>query len=248
MIVPTLDEAQSIARTLEAIFRLPCRPEVIVVDGGSRDGTAARAAALGAKVIVAPCGRGSQLQAGAAVASGDVLWFVHADTVVPDDAFEKIAVASNSATVAGGNFEIRFDGQFLAARFLTWLYRYLGWIGLRYGDSAYFVRREAYERAGGFRALPIFEDLDLLRRLRRQGTFVRVAATVTTSSRRFEGRSFALTFARWTLLQVLYWLGVSPLLLGKLYQHIRSPRLSRSNPSPPERMHRCAERSVEWLS
>ena len=229
VVVPTLDEAASLARTLEAIALMPCRAEVIVVDGGSRDGTAARAKALGAKVISAPRGRGSQLHAGASIASGDVLWFVHADTVVPLEASQRITAALSKADVVGGNFEIRFEGEFLAARFLTRLYRYLGWIGLRYGDSAYFVRRDAYQRAGGFRAFPIFEDLDLLRRLRRQGSFVRVGATVTTSSRRFEGRWFVLTFAHWTFLQSLYWLGVSPVLLGRLYQHIRLPVRRRTS-------------------
>jgi rSAM/selenodomain-associated transferase 2 len=231
VIVPTLNESENIAAALEAILRIPCQLEVIVVDGGSEDGTAARAAALGARVITAPC-RGSQLHAGASVASGDVLWFVHADTLVPQEACEKIAEAISTPAVIGGNFEIRFDGELVAARFLTWLYRYLACFGLRYGDSAYFVRRDAYERAGGFRAIPLFEDLDLLRRLRRQGSFVRVPATVVTSSRRFAGRSFAITFARWTFLQLLYWLGVSPVFLGKLYRHIRTPgRSCKMDPS-----------------
>jgi rSAM/selenodomain-associated transferase 2 len=234
VIVPTLDEAGSIGRTIDAISRLPCCPEIIVVDGGSRDGTTARAAALGARIIDAPCGRGAQLHAGAIVASGDVFWFVHADTVVPQEVCGKIAAATSMPGVAGGNFEIRFDGDSLAARFLTWLYRYLGLLGLRYGDSAYFVRRDAYHRAGGFRPFPIFEDLDLLRRLRRQGSFVRIEATVTTSSRRFEGRWFAITFARWSFLQGLYWLGISPVLLERLYQHIRFPGQHRwARRSPP---------------
>src|SRR5262249_46468288 len=95
------------------------------------------------------------------------------------------------------------------------------------GDSAFFVWRTAYEQAGGFRPLPLFEDLDLLRRLKRRGRFVRLRQQVTTSSRRFEGRSFVLTFAWWTVLQVLYWVGVPPRVLGRLY----AP--SRGRPQQP---------------
>ncbi|HEX8187073.1 MAG TPA: hypothetical protein VF586_01900, partial [Pyrinomonadaceae bacterium] len=97
-------------------------------------------------------------------------------------------------------------------------------LGLAYGDSGFFVRRAAYERAGGFKPFPLFEDLDLLRALRRQGRFVQAEACVVTSSRRFEGRSFALTFARWSLLQCLYWLGVSPHTLARLYAPVRGAR------------------------
>ena len=163
------------------------------------------------------------MAAGAAAAGGEVLWFLHADTLPPPDAMAHITAALADPAVVGGNFEIRFDGDFAAARFLTWLYRHLALIGLRYGDSAYFVRRSDYEAVGGFRPYPIFEDLDLLRRLRKRGRFVRVPAVVTTSSRRFHGRSFAVVFAWWAVLQCLYWIGVSPVRLGRWYRHVRSP-------------------------
>ena len=100
---------------------------------------------------------------------------------------------------------------------MTWLYRQLRRLGLSYGDSAIFVRREAYEQVGGFKPFPIFEDLDILRELRKLGSVVYVAATVVTSSRRFEGRWFASTFARWMIMQALYWLGIQPRTLGRFY-------------------------------
>ena len=223
VVVPALNEAQSIGATLDAVRRLGPTPEAIVVDGGSADDTRARAEAGGARVIAGPRGRGSQMAVGAATARGEVLWFLHADTLPPADAVEHITAALADPAVVGGNFEIRFDGDFAAARFLTWLYRHLALIGLRYGDSGYFVRRSDYEAAGGFRPYPIFEDLDLLRRLRKRGRFVRVPAIVTTSSRRFRGRSFVLVFARWAVLQCFYWIGVSPARLGRWYQHVRWP-------------------------
>lgn len=223
VIIPTLNEVESIDATLLVLSRTRGIEEIIVVDGGSRDDTARRVARHDVRLLSAPCGRGTQMHAGARIARGSVLWFLHADTLPPPDAAAHIEIAVADPSTAGGNFEIRFSGDFAAARLLTWLYRHLALVGLRYGDSGYFVRRTAYFAVGGFRDYPIFEDLDLLRRLRRHGRFVRLPATVTTSSRRFAGRYFTITFAHWSILQVLYWLGVSPLVLGRMYRHIRTP-------------------------
>ena len=222
IIIPALDEAGAIGATLEAAARVKGDVEVIVVDGGSADGTAEVARARGARVVTSARGRGAQMHAGALAARGEVLWFLHADTLAPADAAECIDRALRDTRAVGGNFRIRFDGGSGAARFLTWLYPRLRLLGLAYGDSGFFVRRSAYERAGGFKPFPVFEDLDLLRALWRQGRFVRADACVVTSSRRFEGRSFALTFARWSLLQGLYWLGVSPHTLARLYAPARA--------------------------
>ena len=224
IIIPALNEARAIGETLDAAARVKGLTEVIVVDGGSADETVEVARARGARVVNSTRGRGAQMHAGAQAARGEVLWFLHADTHAPADAAECIARALRDPRAVGGNFRIRFDGASGAARFLTWLYPRLRLLGLAYGDSGFFVRRAAYERAGGFRAFPIFEDLDLLRALWRQGRFVQADGCVVTSSRRFEGRSFALTFVRWSLLQGLYWLGVSPHTLTRLYAPVRGAR------------------------
>ena len=221
IIIPALDEARVIGASLDAAARVRGRVETIVVDGGSADGTAAVARARGARVINTRRGRGAQMHAGARAARGEVFWFLHADTLAPPDAAERITEALRDPRAVGGNFRVRFDGSSPAARLLTWLYPRLRLLGLAYGDSGFFVRRAAYERAGGFKPFPIFEDLDLLRALWRQGRFVQADGCVVTSSRRFEGRSFALTFARWSLLQGLYWLGVSPHTLARLYAPVR---------------------------
>ena len=221
VIIPALDEAHSIGATLDALARADARTEVIVVDGGSADDTAEVARGRGARVVTSARGRGAQMHAGAREARGEVFWFLHADTLAPPDARRHIAAALADPRVVGGNFRIRFDGDSRAARFLTWLYPRLRLLGLCYGDSGIFVRREAYRRLGGFRPFPIFEDLDLVRRLRKAGRVAHLSAAVTTSSRRFEGRSFALTFARWSSLQVLYWLGVHPETLGRMYAPVR---------------------------
>ena len=217
IIIPALDEARSIGATLDAASRVRGAAEVIVVDGGSADATPEVARERGARVVASARGRGAQMHAGALAARGEVFWFLHADTLAPPDAAERINEALADPRAVGGNFRVRFDGARRAARFLTWLYPRLRLLGLAYGDSAFFVRREAYERAGGFKPFPVFEDLELLRALRRQGRFAQADAFVVTSSRRFERRSFALTFARWSLLQALYWLGVSPHALGRHY-------------------------------
>ena len=221
IIIPALNEARAIGETLDAALRLKGSTEVIVVDGGSGDGTVEVARSRGVRVVTAARGRGAQMHAGALAARGEVFWFLHADTVAPADAGRCIARALEDPRAVGGNFRIRFGGASGAARFLTWLYPRLRLLGLAYGDSGFFVRRATYERAGGFKPFPIFEDLDLLRALRRQGRFVQAEGCVATSSRRFEGRSFALTFARWSLLQTLYWLGVSPHTLARLYANVR---------------------------
>ena len=226
IIIPTFNEAPSIGATLDALARLRGRVEVIVVDGGSHDRTAEIVCARGLSIIRSERGRGLQMHRGASAARGEVLWFLHADTIPGPDAAERIVEALGRDTeVFGGNFEVRFDGTRRAARFLTWLYPRLRKLGLCYGDSAIFVRARAYEEAGGFKPFPIFEDLDLVRRLRRLGRMVHLRATVVTSSRRFEGRSFLLTFARWSALQVLYWAGVHPRTLGRLYAPVRHGRV-----------------------
>jgi rSAM/selenodomain-associated transferase 2 len=217
IIIPALNEACLIGPTLDAVAQLSGSIEVLVVDAGSDDDTREIAGAGGAKVIGSERGRGVQLRAGAREALGDVFWFLHADTIVPGDSAEQIVEALSDPAVVGGNFDVHFSGSGRAASFMTWLYPQLRRLGLCYGDSAIFVKRDAYYRVGGFKALPIFEDLDLLRELRGIGRFVHLSSTVVTSSRRFEEGSFVVTFTRWVFIQLLYWLGVSPSSLGRFY-------------------------------
>jgi len=194
--------------------------EVIVCDGGSADATVETARQCGLRVIEAPRGRGPQMNAGARLAKGETLLFLHADTRLPEDALTQVADALNDDRVSGGNFSLIFGGDTQEARLLTRIYPFLRLGGMLYGDSAIFVRRRVFDRLDGYREYPIFEDCDLYRRVRRLGRFVRLNACATTSSRRFEGR-FIRTFALWTLMQVLYWLGVNPNLLNRLYKPLR---------------------------
>lgn len=221
IIVPTLNEAAHLAGTLRALFALHGEKEVIVVDGGSSDGTKSVASEAGALVIDATRGRGPQQHAGAQQASGEVLWFVHADTLPPPHALEDIRHALRDPTVAGGNFGLLFDGPTLQARQATFIYPLLRSLNLCYGDSGIFVRRDVYRAIGGFRSLALFEDLDLLKRIRRAGRFAHLPTRIVTSSRRFENKNFALMCTHWGALQALYWAGIPPNWLVRWYRIAR---------------------------
>jgi rSAM/selenodomain-associated transferase 2 len=223
VIVPTLNEEQLIGRTLEALTHAAGNIEVIVVDGGSNDATTEIARQWGARVIPSARGRGIQMHNGALLAQAQTLFFLHADTTVPLDAIDQITeLLARDQLAVGGNCDIRFDGDNRAARLMSWLYPKLEKIGLCYGDSGIFVRASVYEEIGGFKPYAIFEDVDLVSRLKRRGRMVHLPVAVVTSSRRFEKRSFALTFARWSVMQGLYWIGIPPRLLSQLYAPIRS--------------------------
>jgi rSAM/selenodomain-associated transferase 2 len=221
IIVPTLNEQAHLIPTLNALQQLSGDKEILVVDGGSIDETVRLARSQGVTVLEAARGRGPQMHTGALEASGTVLWFVHADTIPPPTALNEITQALEDKQVVGGNFGLLFDGSSRAARRLTAIYPMLRLLGLCYGDSGIFVWKNVYERVGGFRSLALFEDLDLLRRLRRAGRFVHLPCSIVTSSRRFEERNFALVWLHWTSLQLLYWCGVSPNVLARWYRHAR---------------------------
>jgi len=221
VIIPVLNESETIGRTLDALSRLRGKLEIIVVDGQSQDQTVDIARQRGALVLTGPRGRGQQLKMGAEHATGEILWFLHADSIPPPDSLRQIQGALEAQEVAGGNFDLLFEGSSKGARILTRVYPHLRKLGLSYGDSGIFMRRAAYHAAGGFRPYPIFEDLDLIKRIREQGRFVHLDATLVTSSRRFENRNFALVFAKWTALQALYWAGIHPKILGRWYSIVR---------------------------
>lgn len=224
VIIPVLNEETCIRETLDCVTALKPH-EIIVADGGSTDSTL-RIASGHAQIVHSLPGRGAQQRKAAEDASGDVLWFLHADTLPGPGALDGIRACLSARDTAGGNFSLRFDGDSRAARQLTRIYPALRRLGLCYGDSGIFVRRTAYQRAGGFKPYPLFEDLDLVRRIRKIGRFRTLSETLFTSSRRFEHRNFTLMFAEWTALQALYWAGVSPHRLAMLYRPVRKPAAS----------------------
>lgn len=225
IVVPTYNEREALPGMVRSLTALGSTLEPLFVDGGSSDGTARWLEERGLTVIRADRGRGSQLAAGAryALAQSDasVLWFIHADCHPQPDALAGIREAIDAGAVAGA-CTLRFSGGW-TARGMTRFYAILNRFGLYYGDATLFVRADAYVASGGYGPQPLFEDLDLLRRLRRKypGGFRRLSVEVAASSRRFDGLRFPFVFAQWILLQALYWCGVPARVLAKAYRPSR---------------------------
>ena len=218
VIIPALNEADRLPGLLRALLDEPEKAEIIVVDGGSADGTA-DLAAPGVRLVHAPAGRGRQICAGTALARGEILLFLHADTRFPPGGLHAIerALALDPAAI-GGNFRLLFDG---ADGFSRWLNGFYAWIrahGVYYGDSGIFARRSVHDPIGGMRPAALMEDFDFTRRLERRGkTLCLDQPPLTTSFRRFSGRNPAAIVGKWLLIHILYYLRVPPEILAWLY-------------------------------
>lgn len=229
IIVPTLNEAQRIVPLLTRLEPLrERRAEVIVVDGGSTDGTPDLAASLADQVLVAPPGRARQMNAGAARASGAALLFLHADTHLPDDAMHAVDLALNRHR--WGRFNVRFESARpllrLVARMMNLRSRLTG---IATGDQALFVTRTAFESVGGFPELPLMEDIEISRRLKKTGSPACLKTAVVTSARRWEEYGAWRTILLMWHLRWSYWRGASADKLADAYR------------APPVRMAReCA--------
>lgn len=218
VVIPTLNEAPIIQEALRRVQRLAPH-ELIVADGGSRDGTRELARPY-ASVVNGRRGRGLQLNAGAAQATGDAIIFLHADVRLPSNALAAIEAALRDPGVAGGYFRVRF-GHGPHDAFVAALYGLLRRTGIVFGDAAIVVRREAFMRVGGFRDYPIMEDVNLVSRLRRVGRMVELPESVVASTRRWQHGRRWHTWASWAAVLSLYGLGVSPQWLGRLYRAVR---------------------------
>jgi rSAM/selenodomain-associated transferase 2 len=223
IIVPVLDEAKAISGLLDHLAQLPGRFEVIVVDGGSSDGTRKLAGNHASRptVVSAPRGRASQCNAGAAAAHGAVLLFLHADTRLPAGGYASLTWAVTGGAVVGGNFALRFDGGDGFSRVLGAWYAAQRRAGIYYGDSAIWLCHEVFERLGGFRPLPIMEDYDLVRRLERTGRTACLPGPAVTSARRWQRLGLLRTIASWVLIRWLFIACVGPARLARLYPNVR---------------------------
>jgi rSAM/selenodomain-associated transferase 2 len=222
IIMPVLDEAAGIAAALQALQPLRQRGiEVIVIDGGSRDYTVELARPLADRVIASPRGRGAQMNAGAAVAKGDVLLFLHADTGLPADADGLLQEALYDSSWQWGRFDVRIEGRnpllAIIAGFMNWRSLITG---IATGDQAMFVRRTAFDKAGGFPDIPLMEDVALSKRLKRLGRPLGLAARVVTSGRRYDERGAVRTILLMWRLRLEYFFGVEPSTLARRYGYV----------------------------
>lgn len=233
VIIPTFNEESALPATLEHTFRLGF-DEILVVDGGSSDRTRdivlqfalaqTRAAITECPVLVikAQPGRASQMNAAAELSHSDVLLFLHADTVLPKEARHRIVAALSDQSCVGGRFDVRFDRPTKLGGIISMMMNIRSRIsGIATGDQAIFVRREVFERMRGYSPIPLMEDLDFTRRLKKQGRVAAMRETVTTSYRRWEQHGPARTIVRMWSIRLLYWLGVSPHVLSRFYTDAR---------------------------
>jgi rSAM/selenodomain-associated transferase 2 len=238
IIMPVLDEAERILAALAALGSLRARgTEVIIVDGGSSDDTVAVARRLADQVIDAPRGRASQMNAGAAVARGTVLLFLHADTRLPADADRLVLDGLASSGRAWGRFDVAIEGTHplfpVIAAFMNARSRLTG---IATGDQAMFVSRGPFAAAGGFPAIALMEDITLAHNLKRVSRPLCLSARVTTSGRRWEKRGVVRAVLLMWRLRLMYFFGAEPEELAKRYGY---------GPIPPPKGEGGCERSEQ---
>lgn len=221
IIIPVLNEANGVVHVLERLQGVFGQgAEVVVVDGGSDDETVERARLLADRVTISRRGRGLQMNTGAALATGDVLLFLHADTLLPASALELIREAvDNGAT--WGRFDVYIEGSIrglgMVAFMMNWRSRLTG---IATGDQAIFVTREAFERKGGFPAIPLMEDIVFSEAMRKEARPACLSARVTTSGRRWEKHGLLRTILTMWWLRLRFYFGASPNDLAREYGYV----------------------------
>ena len=220
VVIPVLNETSGIVVSLRALAPLAQRgAQIIVADGGSTDGTADRAQASGPQLVRAERGRALQMNAGALQATGEVLLFLHADTLLPPDADRLICQALATGPQVWGRFDVRIDGH-------HWLLRVIALLmnlrsrrtGIATGDQAMFMTRAAFDAVGGFPVQLLMEDIEMSRRLLRLSHPACLRAQVLTSGRRWESCGVWQTMLLMWRLRFAYWRGVAPERLAALYR------------------------------
>lgn len=210
IIIPTLNEAGNIKEAI-ATTQPSTNIEIIIVDAGSKDGTVEMAQLLSIKVISSSSGRAVQMNAGALAASGDILLFLHADTHLPTGFDEMIRTALQQPGTVAGAFNLRIDASLLSLRWVEWGVNVRShFYQMPYGDQAIFLTKAVFQQMGGFPELPIMEDFELMRRLKRTGCIVIIPTPVVTSARRWLQKGVFKTTLLNQLVIIAYLLGVSP--------------------------------------
>lgn len=219
VIIPALNEANRIQAVLQQVQFNARDLEIIVVDGGSQDDTVTLAQQAGATVLASPLGRAQQMNAGARIASGAVLLFLHADTRLPDGWMEDVQRTLSQPKVIAGAFELHIDGGEPGLRWVEWGVKWRSrLLQLPYGDQALFLKTETFQQLGGFPNLPIMEDFVFVRRLQTVGKLAIVPRAVMTSARRWHKLGILKTTLINQLVIAAYFLGVSPDRIARWYR------------------------------
>jgi rSAM/selenodomain-associated transferase 2 len=253
IIIPAFNEATSIAGVLERLKCVRGDYEVLVADGSSTDRTAEivrdLASAFPHPLRLVECLRNRALQCNSAAqqAHGNVCLFLHADIFVAPETIEAVELSLLDPRVIGGNFQIVFEGDTFVERFFTWCYRVRRPFGIYYGDSGVFVRREVFERLGGFKPIPIMDDYEFVRRMERSGRTVCLEPPMLVSGRRWRVQGLLPTLFSWVWIQTLYSLGVPAERLARWYAPVRNSQethqtyelpdvdnLAPGQPAPPD--------------
>ena len=219
IVIPVLNEADGIESFLSPLQALRRQGhEVIVADGGSHDGTADRAASLSDQVIQGPRGRAAQMNAGAALAHGDVLLFLHADSQLPDNSATLILDGLKSEKRHWGRFDIKLSGDRFMFRLVEWFMNTRSRVThIATGDQGLFIERALFTSLGGFPVIPLMEDIAITRQLKKIAAPLCLRAKIVTSSRRWEKNGVWRTIWLMWRLRYAYWRGVDPADLARLY-------------------------------
>ena len=219
VIIPALNEEMHIQRCIETLRAGGFSGEIIVADGGSRDRT--RDMALihaGVSVIDSPKGRGPQMNAGSAVAAGNALLFLHADTILEQGWAVELEALLDEPSFVGGAFSFSIDCPSPKYRLVEAWVRLRCWLcNLPYGDQAIFIRKTVFQRLGGYKEIPLMEDVDLISRMKKQGRIAVLRKKAITSGRRWAVRGLLRTAMNNQLTMLMYHLGVSTERLARFY-------------------------------
>ncbi|NOR24172.1 MAG: glycosyltransferase [Desulforhopalus sp.] len=220
IIIPTLNEEDVLNRTLTQLqHKNNC--EVIVVDGGSSDTTWALAQKAGCKIIASPKGRGRQMNLGAAEAKGEVLLFLHADTLLPEEFPTLILDTVSRPTVAAGAFSLAIDSPSKSLAAIAYLANLRSrFLHLPYGDQALFTSRNMFKAIGGFPEMEIMEDFVFMRKIKKEGKIIILPDCATTSARRWQNMGIVRTTLINQLIVCGYSLGVAPGILARWYRRM----------------------------